>query len=205
MVLVGMPDSPYVRRVAVSLKMMGIPCRHEAVSVFRQVEHFRTINPVVKVPTLVCDDGTVLMDSTLILDYCETLVPADRRLMPVAAPARLRALHTLGFALAACEKAVQIIYEKERREVPDANWSRRIVEQANAALAELESDPRLREAGNGERGDAPFDAADVAVACTWRFVRYYKLDEIPAERYPRLAEFSRRAESRPEFASTPLD
>ena len=71
MQLIGMLDSPYVRRVAVSMKLMGIDFEHQSVSVFRQFDRFREINPVVKAPTLVCDDGTVLMDSTLILDYLE--------------------------------------------------------------------------------------------------------------------------------------
>lgn len=78
-------------------------------SVFRHFDAFRAINPVVKAPTLVCDDGTVLMDSTLILDYAEAL--AGRSLMPAALPARRQALRVVGLALAACEKAVQIVYE----------------------------------------------------------------------------------------------
>src|SRR3954463_3317706 len=81
MVLIGMLDSPYVRRCAVSMKLMGIAFEHRPVSVFRHFEQFRAINPVVKAPTLVCDDGTVLMDSTLILDYLETGVEPARRLL----------------------------------------------------------------------------------------------------------------------------
>ena len=80
--LIGMLDSPYVRRVAISLKFMDIPFVHEPVSVFRQFETFETFNPVVKAPTLVTDNGITLMDSTLILDYLERLVPPDRRLTP---------------------------------------------------------------------------------------------------------------------------
>ncbi len=89
MQLIGMLDSPYVRRVAISLKLMGTPFEHRSVSVFRHFDQLRGINPVVKAPTLVCDDGVVLMDSTLILDYLEGLVPAERRLMPLAAFAAL--------------------------------------------------------------------------------------------------------------------
>jgi len=72
MVLIGMLDSPYVRRCAVSMKLMGVPFEHRPVSVFRHYEQFRAINPVVKAPSFICDDGTVLMDSTLILDYVES-------------------------------------------------------------------------------------------------------------------------------------
>ena len=71
--LVGMLDSPYVRRVAVSLQMLGLRFEHLPLSVFRHMEQFRQINPVVRVPTLVSEDGIVLADSTLILDYAERL------------------------------------------------------------------------------------------------------------------------------------
>ena len=66
--LIGMLDSPYVRRVAVSLTFMGLDFSQESVSVFRHYEAFAAINPVVKAPTLVTDAGMVLMDSTLILE-----------------------------------------------------------------------------------------------------------------------------------------
>ncbi|MEM9163600.1 MAG: glutathione S-transferase N-terminal domain-containing protein, partial [Cyanobacteria bacterium P01_F01_bin.4] len=66
MQLIGMLDSPYVRRVAISLKRLGIPYEHKPLSVFRDFEDFSQINPLVKAPTLVCDDGTMLLDSTLI-------------------------------------------------------------------------------------------------------------------------------------------
>ena len=68
MQLVGMLDSPYVRRAAIALQLLELPFEHRALSVFSTYEQFRAVNPVVKAPTLVCDDGTVLMDSSLIID-----------------------------------------------------------------------------------------------------------------------------------------
>ena len=194
--LIGMLDSPYVRRVAVSLKLMGLPFEHESVSVFRHVERFRSINPIVKAPTLVADDGTVLMDSTLILDYAETLAAPDRRLLPAANPARLDALHRMAVALAACEKCVQVVYERERRAVADAAWMERITWQARAGFDWLE-----RELAPRER----FDAGDVALACTWRFTQLSVADVVDAARYPRIAAHSARAEALPAFSSTPPD
>jgi glutathione S-transferase len=85
MKLVGMLDSPYVRRVAISIQLLGLRFEHQSLSVFRTFSEFQKINPVVKAPTLVCDDGEVLMDSTLILQYAEalahprTLMPSDLR------------------------------------------------------------------------------------------------------------------------------
>ena len=203
MLLIGMPDSPYVRRVAVSLKLMGVPFEHQQVSVFRHFERFAAINPVVKAPTLVADDGTVLIDSTLILDYVESISPPERRLMPAGGKPRLDALRLVGLAMAACEKAVQIVYEKEQRDVVHGPWMERITRQANAAFGELE---KAVAAANGRwLQGGRFGAADVAVACAWRFGQYYDALEIPAERHPALVAYSRRAESLPELASTPLD
>ena len=65
--LIGMLDSPYVRRVAISLQLLGLRFEHQSLSVFRTFTQFQQINPVVKAPTLICDDGEVLMDSTLIM------------------------------------------------------------------------------------------------------------------------------------------
>lgn len=115
MKLIGMLDSPYVRRVAISLDLLGIEFEHDPLSVFRTFEEFSRINPVVKAPTLLLDDGSVLMDSTLIIDYFEALSTPDRKLLPSQPQALANALRTLGLALAACEKTVQIVYEHNLR------------------------------------------------------------------------------------------
>jgi glutathione S-transferase len=204
MILVGMLDSPYVRRVAVSMKLMGLAFEHRPVSVFRTFDEFRAINPVVKAPSLVCDDGAVLMDSTLILDYLESLAQPGRRLMPAAPGPRREALRLIGLAMAACEKGVQIHYEKDRRpkEKVHLPWLERVTLQANAAFSQLETAvggarPWLQ----GER----FGAADVAVACAWRFIQHYDALEVSAASYPKLVDYSGRAEALAEFASTPPD
>lgn len=102
MQLIGMLDSPYVRRVAISLRLLDVDFSHRSLSVFRHVEEFRAINPVVKAPSLVLDDGQVLMDSSLIIDLAEH--QAGRSLMPAEPAERVRATRLLGLALAACER-----------------------------------------------------------------------------------------------------
>ena len=204
MVLIGMLDSPYVRRCSVSMKLMGVPHEHRKLSVFRNVPELSAINPVVKAPTFVCDDGTVLMDSTLILDYVEATLAPERRLMPPDLERRKEALRITGLALAAADKCVQLVYEKEQRppEKMHRPWFNRAVAQANAGFTELEraaerASPWLQ----GER----LTAADVASAVSWRFAQYRNPAEVPAARYPALVAYSARAEALPEFLSTPLD
>ena len=63
MQLIGMLDSPFVRRVAIALRLLDLPYEHRPLSVFRNFQAFSLFNPMVKAPTLVLDDGTVLMDS----------------------------------------------------------------------------------------------------------------------------------------------
>lgn len=126
MQLIGMLDSPFVRRVAIALRLLDLPYEHRPLSVFRNFEAFSLFNPMVKAPTLVLDDGTVLMDSSLILDYLECLAGRERSLLPQRPQARARALSLIGAALVACEKSVQIYYElnlrpEERRHGP--GWS----------------------------------------------------------------------------------
>lgn len=204
MVLIGMLDSPYVRRCAVSMKLMEIPFEHRSVSVFRHFDQFRAINPVVKAPSLVCDDGAVLMDSTLIVDYLEHVVAPQKRLMPADGRERQEALRLVGLAMAACEKCVQIVYEKQQRPADKRHepWLARVAGQANAAFGELErAAHKAKPWMQGER----LNAADVAVACAWRFGQHYDAAEVPAASYPALVAYSKRAEALPEFASTPLD
>lgn len=204
MILIGMLDSPYVRRCAISFRLMGLPFEHRALSVFRTYEQFRGINPVVKAPSFLADDGTLLMDSTLILDYAEAITPPAKRLMPADPKARLAALRLIGFAMAGKEKCVQVHYEEalrppERRHAP---WLERVTYQANAAFEELEVDV-LGLKGGWFGGDR-LDAADVAVAVAWRFSQHYCRSEVSAAKYPALVAYSKRAEALPEFAEFPL-
>ena len=159
---------------------------------------------MVKAPSFITDEGTVLMDSTLILDYVEWIAPPDRRLMPAGAKHRLEPLRLVGFAMAACEKCVAVVYEKEQRPTDRRHgpWLERLTGQANAAFEELE----LAVSGlDGWFGVERLNAADVAVACAWRFSQYRVAEEVPAAKYPALVAYSRRAEALPEFLSTPLD
>jgi len=84
MKLIGMLDSPYVRRVAICLKLLKLDFEHQSISVFSTYEAFAKINPVVKAPTLILDNGQRVMDSTVILQYVATLAAPDQRIFPAS-------------------------------------------------------------------------------------------------------------------------
>jgi glutathione S-transferase len=204
MILIGMLDSPYVRRCAVSMKLMGVPFEHRSISVFRGIPEFSKINPVIKAPTLVADDGTVLMDSTIILDHVESTVAPAKRLMPQDVKERLAALRMIGLSLAATDKVVNVIYEKEQRppERLHQPWLDRANGQVKAALGEMEAiASKARPWLGGDR----MNAADVMAAVMWRFIHLRPYTSLAAGSYPALAALSQRAEALPEFSSTPPD
>jgi glutathione S-transferase len=201
--LIGMLDSPFVRRVAISMQTMGLPYEHEGLSVFRTYDAFAAINPVVKAPTLITDSGVVLMESSLILDYVERLVPAERRLSPPEVEAFARSQRIVGLALAACEKAVQIVYERNLRpaEKQHSPWTDRVAGQLLSAYRLLESDmPKV----GWLFGAAPLQA-DITAATAWRFSREMVPDVVPADGYPLLAQLSARAEALPAFLAAPFN
>ena len=198
--LIGMLDSPYVRRVAISLTAMGFGFDHEPLSVFRDFDAFRAINPTVKAPTLVTDDGTILIDSTLILAYLERIALADRRLSPDDPADFLAAQRVIGLALAACEKTVQIVYETTLRpaEKQYEPWLDRVHAQLHDAYDLLEA----AYAGVGDwLVSGRRTQADITAAVTWHFTASRLPDVVPATRYPALAALSARAEASAEFAA----
>ena len=146
-----------------------LPFEHRSVSVFRGFDEFRRINPVVKAPTLVCDDGTVLMDSGLIIEYAESIA-ARRSLMPRGArraPARA-APHRPG-ARGVRERRA----DRLRRQCSAAGEAPRAVARADSRAARRS----VVAAGGGSRAaaaarpDGWIDQAGLTVAVVWHFLQ----------------------------------
>jgi glutathione S-transferase len=197
MKLIGMLDSPFVRRTVVSAHLMHLSLDHEQISVFRQYEQFRALNPLVKAPTLVFDDGTVMVESQIILQYLETLAAPKDRLTPSDPVARQRCLRLTSLALAACDRSVQRYYETSIRpeEHRWLDWSGRLTEQLRASYDLLEA----------EFGDSDWlcgddlTQADVSTAVAWRFTQSKLPGVIDPADYPRLAAHAAAAEALPAF------
>jgi glutathione S-transferase len=199
MQLIGYLDSPYVRRVAVSADLMGIPIEHRELSIFRDFDAFRAINPLVKVPTLILDDGSVLVDSGLILDHLEDQAAPDRRLMPDKTADLQNVRRLLGIMLVALEKAVALIYERHHRpeEARHGPWIERLLIQLQGAcdLLEAELDGVDRWLFGGRMLQP-----DVTLAVAWTFIQARWPEDVPAASYPLLSAFTARAEKLESFA-----
>ncbi|HEY5798086.1 MAG TPA: glutathione S-transferase [Bosea sp. (in: a-proteobacteria)] len=200
MLLVGMLDSPYVRRAAVTGTLLGLDFEHRSVSVFRHMDEFRAINPLIKAPSLVADDGTVISESLLIIQHFEDV--AGRSLRPVEGSARTRDLALTGIGIVAADKAVSVEYERKRPEAQRyAPWQERIVDQLHTALDLLDA-----AAARGELTAGPeLLPCDIAAAIAWGFCRFVIPEFAPEERWPALAAHARACEALDVFKAWPID
>ncbi|QEL24228.1 glutathione S-transferase family protein [Bosea sp. F3-2] len=200
MLLVGMLDSPYVRRAAITGTLLEVPFEHRSVSVFRHMDAFRAINPLIKAPTLVTDDGIVISESLLIIQHFEDV--AGRSLRPIEGVARRRDLALTGIGIVAADKAVSVEYERKRPEAQRyAPWQERIVSQLHTALDLLDT-----AAKEGELTAGPeLLPSDIAAAIAWGFCRFVIPEFVPEERWPALAEQARACEALDVFKAWPID
>lgn len=200
MLLVGMLDSPYVRRAAITGTLLDVPFEHRSVSVFRHMDEFRAINPLIKAPTLVTDDGIAISESLLIIQHFEDV--AGRSLRPIEGVARRRDLALTGIGIVAADKAVSIEYERKRPEAQRyAPWQERIVAQLHVALDLLDA-----AAKEGELTAGPeLLPSDIAAAIAWGFCRFVIPEFAPEERWPALAEQARACEALDVFKAWPID
>ncbi|QRY66845.1 glutathione S-transferase family protein [Ensifer sp. PDNC004] len=197
MILIGQYDSPFVRRVGIALSLYDIPFEHRPWSSFGNADELRVYNPLTRVPTLVLDDGTVLADSHIILDYLDSLVSDDRVLLPRTEPARHRALRVATLATGLGDKAVSLFYEKRLHGAVSALWVDRCRRQIEETLQVLETS---RSEGTGAYwfGER-IGHADIAVAAVLRFLKEVHPDLVAVARYPRLQAHADMLEALPVF------
>lgn len=202
MLLIGMLDSPFVRRVAITLKLLEMPFEHGNWSVGRDFERIREYNPLGRVPTLVTDEGERLFESGAILDYIDELA-GERSLMPRSGFERRDALNLMAMATGAAEKGVLQVYERvfrpeDKRHQP---WVDRCRTQTNSTLAEL--DRRVAERGAskwliGQR----MTQADITVACVFTFLNDALRVAEDRALLTSLGALASRCESLPVFQET---
>ncbi|MBY0431956.1 MAG: glutathione S-transferase N-terminal domain-containing protein, partial [Rhodospirillales bacterium] len=117
MILVGRYQSPFVRRVAISLRQLGLTYQHKPLSVIDDREAVKAINPLMRVPALMLEDGEVLIDSSAILDYIDERVGPARALIPPSGPERRKVLRLIALATGIMDKSVS--YYQETRFRPE--------------------------------------------------------------------------------------
>jgi glutathione S-transferase len=197
MILVGQYDSPYSRRVAISLRVLGIAYEHDTRSVFGDFDSMRKTNPLGRIPSLVLDDGTTLIDSAAILDWIDESVGPGRALIPPSGPARREALQRIALANGAVDKIggganYERLIRPERYRWPE--WIERTTVQGQGALAALDA--------LSWPAASPIDQAQITAGCALDYVRVTAPELLPPGRYAVLDALLERLRARPEFQAT---
>jgi glutathione S-transferase len=197
MILIGQYDSPFVRRVAIALRLYGLPFEHRPWSTFGEGDKIAPYNPLRRVPTLVLDGGEVLIESTAMLDYLDELLGPEKALIAVRGPERRRALKICALAMGLADKGVSLLYERVLRQDQSKLWVERCQAQIGAVLEVLEQQRAALATSYwcGER----IGHADIAVACVLRFTAEAHPQLFNAPRYPALAAHAARCEALPVF------
>ncbi|MBR0825434.1 glutathione S-transferase family protein [Bradyrhizobium manausense] len=193
MILIGQYDSPFVRRVAIALRLYGIAFEHKPWSTFGDADKIAPYNPLRRVPTLVLDDDEALIESTVILDHLDELVGAEKAMLPRNGAERRRHLRICALASGLGDKAVSLLYERVLRKEQLALWVERCQAQIADVLKVLEAE-RAKVTTPYWLGSR-IGHADVVVACVVRFTREAHPPLFDAARYPALSAHAERCEA----------
>lgn len=198
MILIGQYDSPFVRRVGIALSLYGMAYEHRPWSVFADGERVRALNPLMRVPTLVLDDGEVLFDSATMIDCLDELAGPENALCPRAGTLRRHVLAVVALAMGAAEKAVSLFYELRLHRDVSAVWTERCCSQILSTMVALERD-RSGRAGPFWFGSA-MTHADIAVAVALRFIGEAHPGLVDNQDVPALAAHAAALEALPVFS-----
>ena len=202
MFLIGQYDSPFVRRVAIAMRLYGIDFDHKPWSTFGEGDKIAPYNPLRRVPTLVLDDGEALIESTAIIDYLDEIARAQDKLageamLPSGGAERRRQLRLCALATGLADKAVSLLYERVLRQEGLKLWVERCEAQIAGVLAMLEKERAAAKTPwlNGAR----IGHSDIAVACVLRFTSEAHPHLFDAARYRALAAHAATCEALPAF------
>ncbi|CAO3400628.1 glutathione S-transferase family protein [Azospirillum palustre] len=197
MILIGQYDSPFVRRVAIALRLYGMAYEHRPWSVFSDAAEVARFNPLKRVPTLVLADGEVLIESGAILDHLDEVAGPDRALIARQGPERRRSLKLSALATGLADKAVSLVYERVLHKERSDLWMERCTGQIGAVLDVLEAD-RAAAPCPWWFGDR-IGHADIAAGCALRFVGEAHPAVFDRSRWPALAAHSDACEAMAAF------
>lgn len=142
MILRSSASSPFVRKVRIALGVLGLEGRTDVrdADLNDPADSIRRQNPLGKIPALVTDDGDVLYDSRVILEYLD-LLAGGGRILPREPAARIEALTLQALCDGALDASVLIVYEGRYRppEMRVQSWIDRQSGKVERALEALEA------------------------------------------------------------------
>ena len=198
MKLIIAKPSPYARKARVALIEKAIEFETIVENPWLPDTEIGDVNPLGKIPALVLDDGRVIHDSKVIIEYLETL-NAPPALIPSSPDLRITHKQIEAIADGISDAIVLIRLEGTRpAAMQSSDWVSRQRKKIEASVAELS---RLL----GEQEwftNAGFGLGDVTTGCALGFLdfRFPEFDWRPSA--PNLERLFARLSARPSFSQT---
>ncbi len=192
MKLIGQFDSPFTRRVGITMTLYGLPFEHSTWSVFGNADELAAVNPLIRVPTLVIETGEALIETSAIIDYLDLLVAPDKRLLPQTQPERYRTQHIVALASGVSDMAVRLFYELRLHDMPSQGFVARVTRQIEQTLLALE---------HAVKSTKGMTQVDIAITCMYRHLSECHPHVAAKNRYPALEKHCAHFEALPVFKS----
>ncbi|MGE0582703.1 MAG: glutathione S-transferase N-terminal domain-containing protein [Steroidobacteraceae bacterium] len=200
MQIIGTATSPYTRKVRIVALEKGIGHEFVAQSPMIDSESVQAVNPLGKIPVLVRDDGSRLVDSPLIAEYLDGLAPAPR-FLPADATQREAVRQFEAIADGVLDAVVLVRLESLRPEsLRSAEWTAWQYGKAHRGLAHLEA----ALAGRTHCVGNALTLADVAIACCVGYLEFRFAERDWRRRYPNVGRLAGALMARPSFVATPM-
>jgi glutathione S-transferase len=196
MILIGQYDSPFVRRVAVTLQLYKLNYEHRPWSAIGDADKIAEVNPLMRVPTLIAGDGTAITDSGTIIQLLDHLAGFGAFLSRNW-PQQGDVLRLTAFAAGAAEKVLALLYEKAFHREALPVWHARLEKQVAATLAMLDRERALSKTPwlFGER----LSHADIMIGTMVCFLREALPGQFDLDGYKALKKHSKACDALPEF------
>ena len=199
MKLIGSLASPYVRKVRVVLAEKKLDCQFELENVWAPETTIGTLNPLGKVPCLVMDDGSVMIDSRVMVEYLDTLTPVCKLLPPNGRDrADIKCWEALADGI--LDAAVTVRLERVQRpiELQSEDWIARQMRKVHLCLASLSE--KLGE--SAYCAGKNYSLADVAVGCALGWLAFRFPEITWRDDYANLAKLFDKLSERQSFKDT---
>jgi len=188
------PASPFARKVRIAAIELGLIDKIEfvplSVAPGQPNDEYSRITPVKKLPVLILDNGEVILDSYVIVEYLDELAGGGK-LIPASGAARWRVKSDHSILQGMLDSMLLCRYEKAVRPEPlrwqawaDDHWNR-----AWNGMARFEKQADML--------SRPFDVSQIALTCVLGYADFRFADCGWRKAYPRLDAFHEKMLTRP--------
>ena len=199
--LIGSYRSPFTRRVAITMNVLGVPFELEELLASKNREMVARYHPLKRVPALVLENGEVLVESSAILDAIDDLVGPDNALVPPTGPDRRRVMKAASIALGTIDKAQWAYYEGRYRPAEKVHqpWIDQNEDQVLSGLAHLDHLAEVVGTDGWIATASRISQADITSTVAYSFVMAVRPHLEIANKYPALSRFAERCEAMEAF------